>query len=136
MSGFKAGDEVMRLHPHSTFDKIRQLGFELRFRIEIEEEFPDIKELLVEVRLNEEVIATAEFMDDAGEKYAHCQNVKVNLECRRQGIATVMYVFAEKVFGRCLSNFWGDDPKQAPAAKALWANSNRPFGHPENTAEN
>lgn len=49
-------------------------------------------------------------------------------------IATTMYVFAEKVFGRPLIDIWagGDERGQSEAAKGLWSQPNRPFGnHPK-----
>src|SRR5262249_11229333 len=60
---------------------------------------------------------------------AHCQNIWVNPDRQRQGIANAVYVFAELVLGRVLRDYWRDDSHQSEAAQALWAQSNRPFGH-------
>jgi len=56
--------------------------------------------------------------------------VRVEPTHQRRGLATAMYVFAENVFGKPLSNYWASEPHQSEAAKVMWANPNRPFGRP------
>jgi hypothetical protein len=80
--------------------------------------------LVVEVRDDRGLVAKADF--SANDYEAWSQNVEVAGRFRRRGIATALYVFAELFFGKTLYNFWPD--KQTDAARALWAQPNRPFG--------
>jgi ribosomal protein S18 acetylase RimI-like enzyme len=126
MVEFEDGSTVINENPHPAFDRISGSGYRITYRVE--QEVEPFKDLLVKVLHGGDVIAEADFTDDG--LYAHCQNVRVHPRHQRQGIATAVYVYAEKVYGKRLRNFWGDDPKQTPAAKALWAQRNRPFGDP------
>jgi hypothetical protein len=123
---FEDGTSVSRENPHPAFDRLRANGYVIEYRIEREVEF--CTDLLVRVRRGQDVVAEADFTeDDLG---AYCQNVRVNRDHRRRGVANAIYVFAEKAFGKPLYNFWGTDPKQTAAAKALRAQPHRPFGNP------
>jgi hypothetical protein len=73
-----------------------------------------------------DMIGEANFTDDGS--FAFPQNVRVAPAYQRQGIATAIYVFAEKILEKPLYDFWADDPAQTSEAKALWAQPNRPFG--------
>ena len=119
----KEGIDIIKANPHSLFDRLLERGYQIYYKQGGEEGFRD---LVVEVRNGEKTIARADFGDSGHE--AHCQNVKVVAEFRRQGIANAMYVFAEKVLGKELSNFWEDDPFQSGGAKYLWSQPKRPFG--------
>jgi GNAT superfamily N-acetyltransferase len=123
---FEDGSAVVKGSPHSAFDKIVSRGYGITFRIE--QEVEPFKDLLVRVLHGDQTVAEADFTDDGFEAY--CQNVRVDPSHQRKGIATAVYVFAETVLGKPLSNFWGSDHKQTPEAKALWAQPNRPFGSP------
>lgn len=104
----------------ASFEALRARGYEI---------FYDLHSggrLSVEARLNSDVAGRAEFQAANGSAY--CQNVEVEPAHQRRKIATAMYVFAERVLGAELEDFWGDEPDQTPAARALWAQPNRPFG--------
>ena len=73
-----------------------------------------------------EEVAKAEFTAD--ESSAYCRNVDVVPRCRRQGIATAVYVMAEKLYMLHISNFWDGDQGQTEDARALWSQRSRPFG--------
>src|SRR5258708_5988981 len=124
MNGFELGSTVIDQNPHPTFDRVIGAGYVIQFLVE--QEVEPFRDLQVQVMHQGKVVATASFTDD-GES-AHCQNVVVMPEHHRKGIATAVYVFAERLFRRKLYNFWKGDPVQTAAAKALWAQPNRPFG--------
>ncbi len=54
----------------------------------------------------------------------HVDSVHVNPPYRRQGLATAMYVWAEKLTGRKFA----PSQKQSHYAVALWSQPSRPFG--------
>jgi GNAT superfamily N-acetyltransferase len=126
MVAFEDGSAIVKQSPHPAFDKILECGYRISFRIE--QDVERFKDLLIEVLHGDNGVAEAEFTDDGASAY--CQNVQVDPSHQRKGIATAIYVFAENVIGKPLYNFWGSDPKQTPAARALWAQPNRPFGRP------
>jgi hypothetical protein len=90
------------------------------------EEEGDYRHLRIVVLQANEQIAEADFTAD--ETSAYCRHIDVIARCRRQGIATAIYVMAEKLYMLHLSNFWEGDPGQTEDAKALWSQSCRPFG--------
>lgn len=90
------------------------------------EEEGDYRHLRVVVFEGTEQIAEADFTAD--ETSAYCRHIDVIARRRRQGIATAIYVMAEKLYMLHLSNFWDGDPGQTEDARALWAQSSRPFG--------
>lgn len=99
-----------------------------------EYEFEDegeYRNLRIFVREGTEEIAKADFTSD--ETSAYCQRIDVIPRRRRQGIATGIYVMAEKLYMLHLSNFWEGDPGQTADARAFWAQSSRPFGLGERT---
>ena len=55
------------------------------------------------------------------------RNVFVVPRNRRQGVATTVYLFAEKYFGKPVVEIW-DDSERTPEAKAFWAQPSTPFG--------
>lgn len=126
MIAYQDGSGVIGQNPHPAFDKLVGRGYKISYRIE--QEVEPFKDLLVRVMHGNSVIADADFTDDGFAPY--CQNVRVDPKYQRQGVATAIFVFAEKVLGKSLHDFWGDDSKQTPEAKALWAQPKRPFGHP------
>jgi ribosomal protein S18 acetylase RimI-like enzyme len=126
MLAFTSGNDLLREHPHAAFDRTYHWGYEVWYRIESKQECPSFRKLIVQVRLKDQVVAEADFADDGSA--AHCQNVRVEPADQRRGIATAMYLFAEKVFGKSIRNHWAGDSAQTAAAKALWANPSRPFG--------
>lgn len=128
MRAFEAGSELFRLHPHVAFGRICQCGYEVWYRIENDEGYPAARVLIVQISLQDQVVAKADFTDDGFTAY--CQHVRVEPTHQRRGLATATYVFAEIVFGKPLSNHWASEPHQSEAAKAMWANPNRPFGRP------
>lgn len=119
----KSGELIIDQNPHLTFDKLKSKGYEIFYQFESEE---DLLDLYVVVKQGEQVIGRANFSDDGPN--AHCQNVYVETDYRHQRIATTIYVFAEKAFGKELFNFWDGDPFQTDAAKFLWKMPDRPFG--------
>ncbi|MFO0802668.1 MAG: hypothetical protein U0791_06040 [Gemmataceae bacterium] len=121
---FIDGAIVLEENPCATFEAVTQAGYALRYRLD--QSTGAFVDLLVQIVQGEAVVGEAEFTDDGS--YAHCQNVEVDPRHRRKKLATAMYVFAESLFGRPLSNFWEGLPQSAAATK-LWAQSNRPFGH-------
>jgi hypothetical protein len=85
--------------------------------------------LLVQVRHGGQVVADANF-EIVDRTTLHCQNVKVDSHHQRKGIASGMYRFVECLTGGVLQDFWHGSDIQTDAAKRLWANPNRCFGHP------
>jgi hypothetical protein len=82
------------------------------------------------VWLGPEQAGDADFSADIEMKWSvHCQNVSVVSAHQRHGIATSMYVLAERVMGLPMTNLWEGDPRQSEEAQGLWAQPNRPFGH-------
>jgi GNAT superfamily N-acetyltransferase len=126
MDVFEDGAVIIEQYPHSAFDKVVGCGYTICYHIE--QNVESLKELEVKVLYGENVVANANFTDDGRD--AWCQNVRVLPAHQKQGIATAIYVFAEKVYGKALYNFWENNPAQTPAARALWAQSNCPFGSP------
>lgn len=109
--------------PHAVFNRIEALGYTLQhFQCSGE-----LVALIVRVFLADQEVAEAEFAND--ERHAFCQNVKVEEGHRRRGLATAMYLLAELVLEKQLSNYWNGHPWQSVAAKAMWANPDRAFGH-------
>jgi GNAT superfamily N-acetyltransferase len=124
----KSGDEVFRLHPHAVFDKISRNGHWLTYRDDVVEGGLFV---FAWVNGNPLPVGKADFYGDEG--CFRCQSVEVDEAYRRRGIANALYVFAEKVTGRILFNWWKGKGDQTELAKALWAQPNRPFGNPEDT---
>ncbi|MBK5275871.1 MAG: N-acetyltransferase [Desulfuromonadales bacterium] len=109
----------------SEISKMDKLGYQFRHKMENDDDF--LQDLIVFVEYQKKDIAEAHFTDDGNSAY--CQQVNIDENHQRKGIATAMYLYAETVLGRVLENFWDDDPEyQSPAARALWAQPNRPFG--------
>lgn len=117
-----------RHHARDRIDAIIQEGFEFWFEIDEEGYKGPRKDLIVRVQINDQPVAQATFVEASTE--AHCDNVAIDEAFQRLGVGTALYIFAECVFGRPLSNFWGDCAYQSDSAKAFWANPNRLFGRP------
>jgi hypothetical protein len=136
---FVSGSDVVAANPHPVFDKIGRRGYRIAYRLEDEgpedlffqdESSEDLffRELFVCVLAGDIVIGSADFTHDTVGAYP--QTTAVEPAYLRQGIANAMYVFAERVLGRWLENSWDGAPQQSAAAKAQWAQPNRPFGNP------
>lgn len=128
ISDLQDGSAIIEQNPHPAIDKIINQGYNFKYRIEQAELS---KELMIKVVSGENAVAEANFTDQGSDTVIP-QNIRVLESWRRQGIATAIYILAEKILGKPLCNFWSDDDKQAPEAKALWAQPNRPFGNPLN----
>ena len=122
---FQDGSKIIAHCPHPAFEKITQHGHTIEYHIE--EQKYGRRELVVKAVHGEQIVAEANFEDDGSDAWN--QNVRTDKSYQRQGIANAMYVFAEKIFGKSLYNFWAGDDKQSPEARALWAQPNRPFGN-------
>ena len=116
-------NSIIEDNPHEAFNKIYKNKYEILYSTH-EDKFETI--LNAEVRFGDNIVANADFVISEGD--LHCNNVRVDEEHRRKGICTALYVFAEKLFGRKIENFWKGDPIQSDAAKKLWNQPNRPFG--------
>lgn len=67
--------------------------------------------------------------DGCVQDHAFAQDVGVQAEHQRTGVATAMYVLAEIVLRVPLKDGWDyEGSPQKPDAKALWAQPDRPFG--------
>ena len=119
---FVSASQIIEQNPHSAFDRVS--GFVVVY--ELDEEIPGWFSLKVQVKQADRIIGWGEFTSDPD--YAHSQNVAVDAEFRRRGIATAMYVLAEKVFGKPLTPLW-DGNENSVDAKALWKQPKRPFGN-------
>jgi ribosomal protein S18 acetylase RimI-like enzyme len=69
-------------------------------------------------------IGHAEIYHDHKTNQMMVSNVLVDSNYQRQGIATALYVLAEKISKKKLSPY----PQQYDEGKHLWAQPNRPFG--------
>jgi GNAT superfamily N-acetyltransferase len=119
------GNDYIGQRPHPAFAAL--IPFVVRYVIE--EDVKNFLELTIYVNDGEVRIAEANFSDDCGGTF--CQNVLVQPPYQRRGIATALYVLAESLFGKTLSNSLWDESDQSKAARALWAQPNRPFGSPK-----
>ncbi len=127
-SPFEDGSNIIEHNPNSAFNKILCRNYRVFYHIE--RDLEPLTNLIVKVVYGEIIVGEADFTDDGS--IAYCQNIEVHPDYRRQGVATAIYVFAEKVFGKPLIDFWQNDSAQSLEAKALWAQTNRPFGHVHN----
>ena len=123
----EATEELIASTPHALFTRIAALGYRLDHH---HSDGPSsaLRDLIVRVFESDCIVAEADFSDDGFA--AHCQNVRVEEGHRRRGLATAMYLLAERVFGKPLWDFWRGDGCQSDAAKAMWAQPDRPFGQP------
>jgi GNAT superfamily N-acetyltransferase len=123
--------EVLGDNPHIAVKRVFCHGYKIYFRREPNEfnQGP----LYIEVRFNNVTIGKADFQDDTYS--CHCDNIEVQEEHRRKGIATALYVLVELLYKESICNFWGNDSSniQTASARALWSQENRPFGHKKNT---
>ncbi len=137
---YTSGQRVISRNPSPVFDKVTGRSYSLwyLFQLPIDElvdELDDIcrvpsepdRRLFVQVRHGDHLITTVEF---ACGLTPFCQNIEVPIEHRQRGIANAIYLFAEKLLGRVLYNFWADntEPWQSPLGLALWSQRSRPFG--------
>ena len=87
-------------------------------------------DLEIGVFLNKIQIAYAQFADN--EIDVHCQNIDVEKEHRRQGIATATYLIAEHLLRKTIYDQWKHDRIKRPGlfkdSEAFWNQKNRPFG--------
>jgi ribosomal protein S18 acetylase RimI-like enzyme len=90
------GQPIIDEHPHPVLRRLLSQGYELFYDI-CPEGDPFLR-LKIEVRWGSQVIGHADCADNGPN--AHCQNVAVIKACRRGGVATAMYVFAEAVLGK------------------------------------
>jgi hypothetical protein len=107
-------------------EKILSYGYE--FWYEKDHEYNAY--LNVFIKKDDEIIGEAEFIIVDSDFY--CQNIEVNENYQRMGIATGIYVFAEFITNRILINFWDGDPYQSESAIKFWSQENRPFGNNRN----
>ena len=112
--------------PDAVFTRIAASGYTLVHRRSAGSKSA-LGDLVVQVLAADRIVAEADFSDDGFA--AHCQNVRVEEGHRRRGLATGMYLLAERVFGKPLWDFWKGEGWQSDAAKAMWAQADRPFGH-------
>lgn len=77
-----------------------------------------------------ELVGEFSFTEESSQLYP--EGVYVNLPHRRQGLATAMYILAEKRFGKKVVPAKGN----SAAAKKFWAQPNRPFGTESPQTEN
>jgi hypothetical protein len=127
--GFEDGSTVIGGDSDGlVFKPVLLRGYRIMYRIE--KQLKASTKLVIMVMHRAKVVGCATFLDDGHN--ALPQDLQIEMPYRRQGIATAIYVFAEKVFAKPLTNLWewGDDPEQSPEAKAFWAQPNRPFGLP------
>jgi len=109
----------------SELSRLNAIGYE--FRHQLEQEDGIFADLIVHVLYEGEDIAEGHFTDDGNSVY--CQQVNVNDCHQRRGVGTAMYMYVERLQNCVLENFWANDTEyQTPAARALWAQANRPFG--------
>lgn len=123
MSPNEVTEALIKSAPHAAFSRIAVLGYTLQH----EQFSQELVALIVSVFLADQRVANAEFAND--ERHAYCQNVNVEEGHQRRGLATAMYLLAELVLEKQLSNYWNGHPWQSVAAKAMWANPDRAFGH-------
>jgi predicted acetyltransferase len=119
----KKGSAIIDDNPHEVFNKICKNKYEI-FYSKNKKKSETILDIVV--KLGDNIIANADFV--IAEDDFHCENVMVVEEHRRKGIGNALYVFAEKVSGRKIENFWENDPLQSDASKKLWNQLDRPFG--------
>lgn len=127
MQEFARGDNVFEGNSHPAFEKIQGRGYSIWYRFDHDRSCLDLVHLTVQVWHGRQIIGEAEFTDDGS--VAYCRVAVTDLNFRRQGIASAMYVFAEKAMNRILTNHWDGDSFQTDDAKALWTQPNRPFGN-------
>jgi GNAT superfamily N-acetyltransferase len=125
---FESADQLIQKHPHAAFERLNERGYKLLFEFDSDDGGKTFTNLKVKAVDGDKLIGAADFTDDGDT--IHCQNVLVEPRYRRQGIANAMYVLAEKAFGKLLTDFWAGwkSEQQTAAAKAMWAQPNRPFG--------
>jgi ribosomal protein S18 acetylase RimI-like enzyme len=119
---FVSASQITEQSPHPAFDRVSH--FVVVY--ELDQEIPGWSRLKVQVKQVDRIIGRGEFTSDP--TYAHSQNVAVDAEFRRRGIATSMYVLAEKIFGKALTPLWNGN-ENSEDAKALWKQPKRPFGN-------
>jgi hypothetical protein len=62
---------------------------------------------------------------------AFIEDIRVEKQFQRQGVGNAMALLGQQIIGVPLSNVNdGDDELQTPAARAMWASPDRPFGRP------
>ena len=99
-------------------------GYEIYFNLDDSGEF---HQLDIEVKKNTEVVAEGFFVCER--ENFHGNDVEVNSDHRRKGIATAMYVTAEKIMGKTLVNYWDESGEsQTEMGQVFWGQKNRPFG--------
>ena len=110
------------------FTKVAGVGIE--FEYQFERHTRSIRDLLIRATHSGKVVAEANFTDDEGSHPPSVipQNISVESEFRRKGIATAIYVLAEKIIGKTLTAFW-DETEQTPDSRGFWAQPRRPFGN-------
>jgi ribosomal protein S18 acetylase RimI-like enzyme len=122
-------DEFIERNPHPSFERVIDQGYEVLYAVES----PSCvyRALDIQVKHGKDVVAKADFVTDQNHEFGHCQNVFVESEHRRHGIATALYVFAELILGVKLENFWDNTKNQQEDAAKFWNRPNRPFGNVE-----
>lgn len=129
MVEYHDGAEILAQRPNPVFEPILKGGYRLVYAIE--EDSPSIKDVHVLVRFGEQVVAEGLFHADEDDPLGiYCQNIRVEPEHRRQGLANGVCCFAERLLGRPMYNFWKNSPIQSRAARAMWDQPDRPFGIP------
>ena len=116
---------VLRRNPCAAFAKAAAAGYTFDYQLEDDETI-----LAVFASLGEDVVGTAYFRmwaNDGEDPALYCFNVEVELGHRRRGLATTMYVLAERVAGRALENIL-EGIDQTDDGYALWHQRGRPFG--------
>lgn len=128
MVDLEDGRPIIDANTRDAFQKVSEAGYGLWYAL-----WPvSDEDLFVVVRHDGVDVGSAEFSHQDDRVW--CQNVKVNSDQQRKGLATAMYVFAEVFLGKTMVNMWGTDEAQTDDAKGLWASTNRPFGREPHSA--
>lgn len=124
-----SASSVMSANECPAFTKVAGIGID--FEYQFDPHTRSIRDILIRAMHAGNVVAEANFTDDNGSHPPSLipQNVRVEAGFQRKGIATAIYVLAEKIIGKPLTGFW-DEGEQTPDSRGLWAQPGRPFGNP------
>lgn len=117
--------------PHTVFKKAQDYGCLFYYKFS---PCPpgELREVVIKALKEGIEVGSSEFVEDlnfgGSPTTAHVQNVEVHEDHTRKGIATSLYVLAERLLEVPLQNEWEGDIKQKPPAVKLWAQPDRPFG--------
>ncbi len=131
MSRHEPTEAIISADPHPAFERVAAVGYRLDHH-HAEGSMAALHAITIRALADGRVVAVATFQDDGSA--CHCQDVRVDDAHQRRGLATAMYLLAERVLRKPLFDFWDGHKWQSPAAKAMWANPDRPFGKPHQTS--